>query len=59
MGDRPKAARDLQAVLDAIGFADRWGKDFATWSICLEFILNEKGYDSRRADFHDVPWVSC
>lgn len=41
--------RDWNAVDQAVAFARRWAKDWTTWCICLEFILNEWGYDSRES----------
>jgi hypothetical protein len=37
--------RDSMAVDQAIAFARRWAKDWATWCICVEYILNEWGLD--------------
>jgi hypothetical protein len=33
--------RDWGAVDQAVNFARRWAKDWATWCICVEFILRE------------------
>jgi hypothetical protein len=42
---------DEVAVDQAVAFARRWAKDWITWMICVEYILNEWGleYATERA----------
>lgn len=44
--------RDSNAVAQAVAFARRWARDWVTWCICLEFILNEWGYGCVQDGWH-------